>query len=89
MENNALLNERKIRDKNLILENDILDLKKKYEDSQVKRLILEDELRKLNKIITNKKMNLLNIKNESINKSINKSIGTPKNIIKIMAVNED
>ena len=89
LENNALLNERKIRDKNLILENDILDLKKKYEDSQVKRLILEDELRKLNKIITNKKMNLLNIKNESINKSINKSIGTPKNIIKIMAVNED
>ena len=79
LENNALLNERKIRDKNMILENNILELKKKYEESQIKRLILEDKCRQLNSIFLNKKMNLINIKDESINKSI----GTPKNIVKI------
>jgi hypothetical protein len=79
LENNTLLNERKIRDKNMILENNILELKKKYEESQIKRLILEDKCRQLNSIFLNKKMNLINIKDESINKSI----GTPKNIVKI------
>ena len=79
LENNALLNERKIRDKNMVLENNILELKKKYEESQIKRLILEDKCRQLNSIFSNKKMNLINIKDESINKSI----GTPKNIVKI------
>ena len=50
LENNAPLSEKKIRDKNIILENNIRELKKKYEESQVKRLILEDNNRKLNKI---------------------------------------
>ena len=85
LENNALLNERKIRDKNMILENNILELKKKYEESQVKRLILEDKCRKLNNIFLNKKLNLINIKEESINKSIS----TPKNIIQISTKNEE
>ena len=85
LENNALLNERKIRDKNILLENNILELKKKYEESQVKRLILEDKCRKLNKIFMNKKMNWLNSKDESINKSIS----TPKNIIKILKGDEE
>ena len=85
LENNALLNERKIRDKNLLLENNIIELKKKYEESQVKRLILEDKCRKLNKIFMNKKMNWLNSKEESINKSIS----TPKNIIKILKGDEE
>ena len=85
LENNALLNERKIRDKNMILENNILELKKKYEESQVKRLILEEKCRKLNNIFLNKKINLVNIKDESINKSI----GTPKNIIQILTGNEE
>ena len=79
MENNTLLNERKIRHKNMILENNILELKKKYEESQIKRLILEDKCRQLSSIFLNKKMNLIDIKDESINKSI----GTPKNIVKI------
>ena len=79
LENNTLLNERKIRDKNMILENNILELKKKYEESQIKRLILEDKCRQLSSIFLNKKMNLIDIKDESINKSI----GTPKNIVKI------
>ena len=65
LENNALLSERKIRDKNLILENNILELKKKYEDSQIKRLILEDNCRRLRKVISNKKINLVNSKEES------------------------
>ena len=85
LENNALLNERKIRDKNMILENNILELKKKYEESQVKRLILEDKCRKLNNIFLNKKLNLINIKEESINKSIT----TPKNIVQISTKNEE
>ena len=85
LENNALLNERKIRDKNMILENNILELKKKYEESQVKRLILEDKCRKLNNIFLNKKLNLINIKEESINKSIT----TPKNIVQISTKNDE
>ena len=84
LENNATLNERKIRDKNLILESNILELKKKYEESQVKRLILEEKCRKLDKIFINKK-NWINIKDESINQSI----ATPKNIIKILHENEE
>ena len=83
-ENNATLNERKIRDKNLILESNISELKKKYEESQVKRLILEEKCRKLDKIFINKK-NWINIKDESINQSI----ATPKNIIKILHENEE
>ena len=85
LENTAALNERKIRDKNMLLETNVLDLKKKYEDSQVKRLILESKCRKLNKIFMDKKMNWLNSKDESINKSI----ATPKNIIKILPENEE
>ena len=85
LENTAALNERKIRDKNMLLETNVLDLKKKYEDSQVKRLILESKCRKLNKIFMDKKMNWLNSKDESINKSIS----TPKNIIKILPENEE
>ena len=80
LENNSALNERKIRDKNLLLENSVLELKKKYEESQTKRLILESKCRKLNKIFTDKRFNLINAKDESINKSI----ATPKNIIKIL-----
>ena len=80
LENNSALNERKIRDKNLLLENGVLELKKKYEESQTKRLILESKCRKLNKIFTDKRFNLINAKDESINKSI----ATPKNIIKIL-----
>ena len=84
LENNATLNERKIRDKNMILESNISELKKKYEESQVKRLILEEKCRKLDKIFINKK-NWINIKYESINQSI----ATPKNIIKILHENEE
>ena len=84
-ENNALLNERKIREKNMILENNILELKKKYEESQVKRLILEDKIRKLNNIFFNKKVNFIDIKDESINKSIS----TPKNIVQISTRKEE
>ena len=80
LENNTALNERKIRDKNMLLEKSVLDLKKKYEESQTKRLILESKCRKLNKIFTDKRMNWLSTKDESINKSI----ATPKNIIKIL-----
>ena len=85
LENTAALNERKIRDRNILLETNVLDLKKKYEDSQVKRLILESKCRKLNKIFMDKKMNWINSKDESINKSI----ATPKNIIKILPENEE
>ena len=85
LENNALLNERKIREKNMILENNILELKKKYEESQVKRLILEDKIRKLNNIFFNKKVNFIDIKDESINKSIS----TPKNIVQISTRKEE
>ena len=85
LENNALLSERKIRDKNLILENNILELKKKYEDSQIKRLILEDNCRRLRKVISNKKINLVNSKEESINRSLK----TPKNLIKVLVGGED
>ena len=84
-EDNALLNERKIREKNMILENNILELKKKYEESQVKRLILEDKIRKLNNIFFNKKVNFIDIKDESINKSIS----TPKNIVQISTRKEE
>ena len=85
LENNAPLSERKIRDKNLILENNILELKKKYEESQVKRLILEEKCRKLNNIFLNKKMKWINEKDETVNKSIN----APKNIIQISTKNNE
>ena len=81
LENNENLNEKKIRDKNIILENNIKELKKKYEENQVKKLILEDNYRKLHKFILTKKENL----NNTVEiKEIKQQSSEPKNIITVI-----
>ena len=82
LENNISLNEKKIRDKNIILENNIRELKKKYEESQIKRMLLENNYLKLNKILMDKKANKNNIKGET--KEFRRNNTIPSNIIKII-----
>ena len=82
LENNENLSEKKVRDKYLILENNMRELKKKYEENQVKRLILEDDNRKLHKL-------LFLIKKENLNnnieiKELKQILSEPKNIIKVI-----
>ena len=87
LENNAPLSEKKIRDKNIILENNIRELKKKYEESQVKRLILEDNNRKLNKIFLEIKGSINNNIQEEIKDEffIKRTSTPPVNMIKIIS----
>ncbi len=82
LENNASLNEKKIKDKNIILENNIRELKKKYEENQMKKLILENNYLKLNKILLDIKRNKNNNKDEIKEIKTNSSI--PSNIIKVI-----
>ena len=82
LENNTSLNEKKIRDKNILLENNIRELKKKYEESQIKRMILENNYLKLNKILMDKKNNKNNNKGEI---KENKMNSIPSNMIKIIS----
>ena len=82
MENNASLNEKKIKDKNIILENNIRELKKKYEENQMKRLILENNYLKLNKILLDIKGNKNNNKGET--KEIKTNTSIPSNIIRVV-----
>ena len=82
LENNTSLNEKKIRDKNILLENNIRELKKKYEESQIKRMILENNYLKLNKILMDKKNNKNNYKGEI---KENKMNSIPSNMIKIIS----
>ena len=82
LENNIPLNEKKIKDKNIILENNLRELKKKYEESQIKRLLLEDNYRKLNKYFQDQKGHLNNIQNEI--KEIKVNVNHSSNVIKII-----
>ena len=85
LEDNAPLSEKKIRDKNIILENNLRELKKKYEESQVKRLILEDNYQKLNKIFLEKKGNLNKIEDEIKEEFlIKRNASIPVNMIKVI-----
>ena len=82
LENNIPLNEKKIRDKNIILENNLRELKKKYEESQVKRLLLENNCRKLNNYYLKKKENLNEPQSEI--KEIKVNLVPISNIIKVI-----
>ena len=87
LEDNAPLSEKKIRDKNIILENNLRELKKKYEESQVKRMLLEDNYQKLNKIFLEKKGNLNKIEDEIKEEFLIKrnASSVPANMIKVIA----
>jgi len=86
LEDNAPLSEKKIRDKNIILENNLRELKKKYEESQVKRMLLEDNYQKLNKIFLEKKGNLNKIEDEIKEEFlIKRNASVPVNMIKVIA----
>ena len=64
------------------MENNLRELKKKYEESQIKRLLLEDNYRKLNKYFQDQKGHLNNIQNEI--KEIKVNVNHSSNVIKII-----
>ena len=81
LKNNENLSEKKIKDKYLILENNMRELKKKYEENQVKRLALEDNYRKLYHFFLQKRENL---NNKVEIKEIKQKLSEPDNIIKVI-----
>ena len=85
LEDNVPLSEKKIRDRNIILENNLRELKKKYEESQVKRMLLEDNYQKLNKIFLQQKGNLNKIEDEIKEEFlIKRNASVPANMIKVI-----
>lgn len=82
LENSIPLNEKKIREKNMFLESNLRELKKKYEESQVKRLLLENNYRKLNNYYLERKENLNSTQSEI--KEIKVNVLPTSNIIKII-----
>jgi hypothetical protein len=83
LENNIPLNEKKIREKNIFLESNLRELKKKYEENQVKRLLLENNYRKLNNYYLERKENLNTTQSEI--KEIKVNVLPTSNIIKIIS----
>ena len=83
LENSIPLNEKKVREKNIFLESNLRELKKKYEESQVKRLLLENNYRKLNNYYQERKENLNTTQSEI--KEIKVNVLPTSNIIKIIS----
>ena len=81
LEENVPLNEKVIKEKNILLESNIREMKKKYEESQVKRLILENDIKKLNKILMEKNEMFKNMRNYGVDKN-KKNENIPINLVK-------